>query len=521
MADPKIEDPRLHPNVSTGSASSKVIQSLPDVPSRGAIGSTPSKPRSGSEGVGTTSLSGLRGPGASPPVRTATPAYSSPAAKPPDAPVRTVTPSSPPSVAPPTGAPAPGGRPLPLTRTMTPSAPSNPSSIQVAAVPAPAAPARTLTPSGPSAASVPGRATMPRSATPANPSTVVTVAVDSSAPVRTMTPAIRRESPDPPAAQPAPKPATPAKDKEVDGSGSSKTILLDGSMLEAVRARAGAVASGIPVQKSIPTAVSSPASSPSVVSTMGTAISVGTARPVPSTTLRSARPAVLAANYRVVPARIEATPFALSDTDELDLPMLMDGSTERAAAFRALRRRLAEQKDPRAILVTSAQDGEGKTTCAANLALALAESGRLSVLLVEANLRRPRLAEIFGLRQVRSFDAQMAAHREQIDAPWLTTELRPTALHVLAVAPDAIGGEGLHGPTFSASIARWRCAFDYVVVDGPSILQSGDISIIHDSVDAVVMVVRSGVHSRTVRRALEQISVDMVAGMVLMDGAAG
>jgi Mrp family chromosome partitioning ATPase len=227
---------------------------------------------------------------------------------------------------------------------------------------------------------------------------------------------------------------------------------------------------------------------------------------------------VLAAAYQVIPSRIEPKPFELSQDVDPHLPMLMDGSAERAAAFRALRRRLAEQKDPRAILVTSAQDDEGKSTCAANLALALAESGRLSVLLVEANLRRPSLSSIFGFQPVRCLRAQLAAHREQIDAPWQTMELRPTGLHVLALASDAAGNDGLHGPTFSAAIARWRGTFDYIVIDGPPILESCDASIIHDSVDAVVMVVRSGIsRNRTVKRALEQISADMVAGIVLMD----
>ena len=64
----------------------------------------------------------------------------------------------------------------------------------------------------------------------------------------------------------------------------------------------------------------------------------------------------------------------------------------------------------------------------------------------------------------------------------------------------------------------YKDGFDYVVIDGPSILTSCDASIIHDSMDAVVMVVRSGVsRNREVRRALDQISADMVAGMVLMD----
>jgi len=256
---------------------------------------------------------------------------------------------------------------------------------------------------------------------------------------------------------------------------------------------------------------------------MDTAISVRTARPVPTvvqTNIRPARPGVLTASYQVIPARIDASPHVLPKIVDPRLPLLMDGSNERAAAFRALRRRLAEQKDPRAILVTSAQDDEGKTTCAANLALALAESGRLNVLLVEANLRRPTLSTIFGFRPSRCLRVQLATHREQIDGPWLTTEIRPSGLHVLALAPDGAGNEGIHGPTFSASIARWRCAFDYVVIDGPSILESCDASIIHDSVDAVVMVVRSGrSRNRTVQRALEQISADMVAGMVLMDSA--
>jgi Mrp family chromosome partitioning ATPase len=329
-------------------------------------------------------------------------------------------------------------------------------------------------------------------------------------------------------------------------SGAMKTMLLDGSMLDGVRARAFAAAAvkgrtatqvtpvhatpGIPTPATPATHVSTtpPTSGPVVqVSSppMSTAISVRTGRSVPAVSpanVRLARPGVIAATYQVLPARVDASGFDLPRSADPHLPMLMDGNSERTAAFRALRRRLAEQKDPRTILVTSAQGDEGKTTCAANLALALAESGRLSVLLIEANLRRPKVASIFGFRPSHCLREQMLAHREQIDSPWLTTEVRPIGLHVLALAPDSGGDDGLHGPTFSASIARWRGTFDYVVIDGPAILESCDASIIHDAVDAVVMVVRSGMsRNRTVKKALEQISADMVAGMVLMDGSVG
>ena len=315
-------------------------------------------------------------------------------------------------------------------------------------------------------------------------------------------------------------PATPAYEPGSSLDDGPKTMLLDGTMLEAVRARAAAAASVARIS-----AVPLPAASPVGAATPGTAISVRTRSQsaslpgVSAAIVHPARPEVLAATYHVIPARIEASQFVLPKTIDPHLPMLMGGNTERAAAFRALRRRLAEQKDPRTILVTSAQDDEGKTTCATNLALALAESGRLRVLLVEANLRRPKLSAIFGFQPSRCLRAQLAAHRKQPDDPWLTMELRPTNLHILAVAPETAGDEVLHGPTFSASTERWRGAFDYVVIDGPSILTSCDASIIHDSMDAVVMVVRSGVtRNREVRRALDQISADMVAGMVLMDG---
>jgi Mrp family chromosome partitioning ATPase len=220
----------------------------------------------------------------------------------------------------------------------------------------------------------------------------------------------------------------------------------------------------------------------------------------------------------LAPAQVEVAQSVGPGKGDSHLPLLQKEDDKRSAAFRALRRRLAEQSNPAVVLVTSAQDGEGKTTCAANLALAMAESGRHRVLLLEANLRRPKLAEIFGFEPTRCLIAQLAAHRGQVDAPWLTAEIQPSGLHVLAVSPGADREQSLHGPSFSTAVDRWRLAFDYVVIDGPAVLSNCDASIIQDTVDAVVMVARSGVtRNRTVKRALEQISANLIAGLVLMD----
>jgi Mrp family chromosome partitioning ATPase len=220
----------------------------------------------------------------------------------------------------------------------------------------------------------------------------------------------------------------------------------------------------------------------------------------------------------LLPAQIKSSRFDQTGKADPHLPLLQKEGDTRAAAFRALRRRLAEQNNPAVILVTSAEDGEGKSTCAANLALSMAESGRLRVLLVEANFRQPKLAEFFGFRPAPCFLEQLAAHRKEMDAPWFTTEIQPVGLHVLAVSPKADRNLSIHGPSFLAAVARWRLAFDHVVIDGPAILSSCEAAIIQDSVDRVLMVARSGVsRNRTIKRALDQISSDMVAGLVLMD----
>lgn len=219
-----------------------------------------------------------------------------------------------------------------------------------------------------------------------------------------------------------------------------------------------------------------------------------------------------------IPAEAKVEQVVRPENIDADVPMLQRNGAERAAAFRALRRRLEEQGDPAVILVTSAEDSEGKSTCAANLALAMAESARYKVLLVEGNLGRPRLAQLFGYQPSTCLLTQLETHRTQIDAPWATTEIQPSGLHVLAVSSHTDGKYALNGPCFSACVARWRLTFDYVVIDGPAILSSCDASIIHDAVDTVVMVARSGVsRTRTIKRALAQIASRMVAGLVLMD----
>ncbi len=226
---------------------------------------------------------------------------------------------------------------------------------------------------------------------------------------------------------------------------------------------------------------------------------------------RKGRPAVPRADIRVVR-------HALSDDPDSRICLLREDATARAASFRVLRHRLAERGDARSIAVTSAYNGEGKTTCAVNLALALAESGRFKVLLVEANLKRPTLASLFDMVPSPCFLEQLAVHSERSDEPWTVAEIEPVNLHVLAVHPDAKQRRLLDGPTFAAAMDRLRGSYDYLVVDGASILTSADVALIEDAVDALVLVARAhDSRARIIRQGLDQVSMANVAGIVLMD----
>jgi Mrp family chromosome partitioning ATPase len=206
---------------------------------------------------------------------------------------------------------------------------------------------------------------------------------------------------------------------------------------------------------------------------------------------------------------------------ELDprLVLLREPDSVRAACYRVLRDRIAERSDPGVIAVTSAEPGDGKTTCAVNLALALGECGRASVLLLEANLRTPSLADLFKFTPPICLIEQLAQHRRDARAPWRVVEAHSEWLHVAAVTPGSVNRPLLDLPAFSAAIAAFRSAgYKYVVIDSPPVLGAADANLIEDTTDGVLMVCRSGKSSaRALRLAVEQLAPSKILGTALID----
>ena len=199
------------------------------------------------------------------------------------------------------------------------------------------------------------------------------------------------------------------------------------------------------------------------------------------------------------------------------LVLLEDPDSVRAACFRVLRHRLAQRGDPRVIVVSSAERREGKTTCAVNLALALAEGGHARVALIEANVRTPSLAAMFGFRPQPCFATQVLLHRDEPREPWEAAVIT-AHLHLMAMRQADAPRPILDGPSLGAALTTLRRAYDYLVVDTPPVLGSADVNLLEDAADGVLLVARSGRStSRALRRAMEQLSPDRILGLALLD----
>jgi tyrosine-protein kinase Etk/Wzc len=189
-------------------------------------------------------------------------------------------------------------------------------------------------------------------------------------------------------------------------------------------------------------------------------------------------------------------------------------------AYRMVRTNLLFQGALEAVhtlAVTSATPGEGKTTTAANLAVVYAQQGQ-RVLLIDADLRRPRLHMVFGGPRTPGLSTLLNSGHGT-DAG-----IRPTSVKNLWLMPA--GGEITNPaemvgkPGMRAVLAKLRTHFDLVIVDCPPVLVAPDAALLGRIVDGVVLVVRAGQAPRdAVQQAHQQLARGgaRVLGAVLND----
>jgi capsular exopolysaccharide synthesis family protein len=185
-----------------------------------------------------------------------------------------------------------------------------------------------------------------------------------------------------------------------------------------------------------------------------------------------------------------------------------------AEAYRTLRTSvsaMARQADVRTLLITSALPGEGKSTTAANLSAALATAGE-RVLLVSADLRKPRVHEFFELPNWMGV-ADVLHGRSEVGRA-----IQPSGIPGLSVmtsgAPSPDGSELLHSPNLPELLGGLRSSFDLIVVDSTPVLGLADALAVAQAVDGVLIVATPRMASRgAVAQAREQLV--QVGGRVL------
>lgn len=163
-----------------------------------------------------------------------------------------------------------------------------------------------------------------------------------------------------------------------------------------------------------------------------------------------------------------------------------------AEAFRELRTNLQfleVDHPPRVIVVTSAIPSEGKTTTAVNLAVALAEAGH-HVVLVEGDLRRPRISKYLGLIGAVGLSTVLAG-QARVDEVLQPTKYE--GLQAMASGPIPPNPSELLGSEASrAVLAELRSKFDYVIVDGAPLLPVTDSAVLTTHADGALLVTRYG-----------------------------
>jgi len=167
-------------------------------------------------------------------------------------------------------------------------------------------------------------------------------------------------------------------------------------------------------------------------------------------------------------------------------------------AFRTLRTALSlTDRESREIVISSTEPGDGKTTVLANLAAAYAQSGK-KTLLIDADLRRPGLTAMLGLR---GSDGTSSVIRGTGDVAQLAAALaRPSGidgLDVLSSGPRPNNPAELLASTRFSELLGWaEGAYDQILIDSPPALATSDTALIGRLVDGVLLVVQPAKNRR-------------------------
>lgn len=201
-----------------------------------------------------------------------------------------------------------------------------------------------------------------------------------------------------------------------------------------------------------------------------------------------------------------------------ELMMMDDPKSMVSEAFRMLRTNLqfvGVDKPLKKIVITSSNPGEGKSVVAANLAISIASTGS-KVLLIDADLRRPRVHKLFFLENYKGLSSLLAGDLKMDD---VANETPVENLYVITSGPIPPNpAEILGSAKMNQFIEKASSVYDMIIFDSPPVNTVADASILSSIADGVILVVEAGVTAREAailaKEQLEKINA-RILGVVL------
>ena len=189
-------------------------------------------------------------------------------------------------------------------------------------------------------------------------------------------------------------------------------------------------------------------------------------------------------------------------------PILVEQYRRLAASIHELQR----EQGLKTLMVTSAVPREGKSLTVSNLALTLSESYGRRVLLIDADLRRPSLHELFGLPNTAGLSDVLRS--ERTDLPLLS--VTPLMSVLPAGPPDSNPVAGITSDRMRALLREASAEFDWVLLDAPPVAVMPDASLLGTMTRAVVLVIAAGsTDYAQVGRAIDELGRECIVGTVL------
>jgi capsular exopolysaccharide synthesis family protein len=165
------------------------------------------------------------------------------------------------------------------------------------------------------------------------------------------------------------------------------------------------------------------------------------------------------------------------------------------------------------VMVASAVPGEGKTLTATNVALTLSDSYRRRVLLIDADLRKPALHQVFRVNTTSGLTEGLEA---QSEVKLVLRQVSANLALLPAGRPTSDPMAGLTSDRMRRLIDEARQTFDWIIIDTPPLMLLPDAHLLSALVDGTVLVVKANsTPHELVRRTADTIGKNRVIGVVL------